>query len=610
MIKRTLCLAILVTLALGLALPATLPAAAAPTSAASDVPNASLLPADTAIFVDVRTAELTTTVNSVLDLVEKVTGSRPTNIYADINRGLTQALGREATFEKDVLPWLGDHLTIGIPVTDKQLADAASGSTQAGEMFRNPDVIAILSVKDDAAAGSFMKELMGNLGKNNMTFNSRADDVAGNKATVWDQGGMCETTCGTVVQAKGFFAFGRTLTINPWLASLKAKKPTLAGDANFGKLLGALKPNNLVTVFLSPRFYQFQMSTVANTTARSRSGAATPEAGQTSPAWMKLALGAIQGQAFGLRHDGKLLALDVVQSIDMQALAKLYQGIGLSDQAVKAFTPKPIDAKLAGQVPAKAMVSIIGGGLSGLYDGLKAALAAMSKASANMGARGQQEIDQFDMGLRRIEAALKLAFDLDLRNDILSWMTGEFAVYVVYNPNSVLTKMPNSQAPLDLTLLVQTGDSAKTKNFLTKLNAGLTKNAKVTPESAGDNLYRVTPQNGPTLAYGLVGDTFLLTTSSGLDTARGAIKGDGVLSSSPAWKNAQASMVKPTGEVVFVNFSEIAPVVKAAMAAQSGVDRGGEQAVALLNQFESLSVTGGVMQPDGLSSASIQLIFK
>ncbi len=613
MLKRTLGIVTLIALALALPGPATSPATAAPSSAASDMPNAKLLPATTSLYVDIRTANLTQTVDSVLNFVQKVTGTQPANVWAQIDQSLTQELGRPVSFAKDIEPWIGDHLTVGLPLTDEQLTAIESGKSNANQIFSNPNIIAILSIKDDTAAGNFLKELMSKLVTNGQN-TTRTATVVGSQATIYEQKRDCGMSCQSLVQAKGFWAFGTTPAINAWLDGLKNKQPMLADDANFGKLMNALKPTNLVTFYVSPRFFRLYGAMIQQMAAMSSAfgGQATPEAtAQQNPMQiMRAFYAAIQGAAAGLHADGKVIALDGVEIINQNALAKVYKDMGFTDQAIQGLTPKPIDAKLAAQIPAKALFAVIGGNLAGYYQGFKSGFALAGRLSRQMGQRNMAQMQQIEQGLNRFEAFLKVGFDLDIQQDILSWMSGEFALYTIYNPNSVLANMRGSQVPLDITMLVQTSDTAKTKSFLTKLNAGLQKNAQLTAESAGDNLYRIEPQKGVTLAYGLSGNTFLFTTGSGLDTALAAVKGDGILSSSTPWKNAQAAMVKPTSQIWFLNVAQIAPLLKAFMALRGGSDRQAEQFITALDQFESLTISVGTLQPDGLGRSSMQLILK
>jgi hypothetical protein len=316
--------------------------------------------------------------------------------------------------------------------------------------------------------------------------------------------------------------------------------------------------------------------------------------------------------------DNKVLGLDFVQSINMEAMAKLYADLGLSENLIKNLTPKAIESTLAGQIPAKALAAVISSSLPQLYEGFKEGLSVSGKmmegmmpGMAGMPRGGMPDFQDIQKGFDQFEAALKAAFDLDLRQDIFSWMTGEFALYMLYNPSGSLAKMPNGQTwPFDHTLLFQTSDAAKTKSFLTKLNAGIEKTAKLKPTSAGQDLYQIEPPDGPAIAYGLVGNTFLVTTGSGLSAASAAIKGDGVMSNETAWKNALSSMVKPTSQVWFVNFTQIVPLVKSIVALQNDQRESTKQGLAVLELLESASISGGVMLPDGMSVASMQIVLK
>jgi hypothetical protein len=207
----------------------------------------------------------------------------------------------------------------------------------------------------------------------------------------------------------------------------------------------------------------------------------------------------------------------------MEAMTKLYKDLGLSENLIKNLTPKPIESALAAQIPAKALAAVISSGLPQLYDGFKEAMGLSNKMMQGMMQgmpRGRgPDFEDIQKGFEQFETALKVMFDLDLRQDVFSWMSGEFALYMLYNPSGSLAKMPNGQSwPFDHTLLFQTSDAAKTKSFLTKLNAGIEKTAKLKPTSAGQDLYQIEPPNGPAIAYGLVGNTFLITTGSGVNT--------------------------------------------------------------------------------------------
>jgi hypothetical protein len=618
MLKRTLSIVVLVAIALALVGTSPVPTEAQ----ATNWPNANLLPADTALYFDFRFADYEKTVNFVLDTVQKVTGTRPANIYDQANQSLTQVLGREASIEKDILPWIGDHITVGMIVTDEQLKKFETDRASAMLALSDPNVLVLVSVKNDAAASKFIEEVSG---KAPAAFQTTTDTIGPDKATLYKQTGPCESrkNCGTLVVTKGFIAGGTSGAVDSLLTSLKTKKATLAQNANFEKLMKALKPNNLMTLYISPRLFQLQLamsqamlsSMPSILATQPAGGPATPAASAQSLDMLKSALGAINGAAIGAYMDKKVLGLDFVQSVNMEAMTKLYKDLGLSENIIKNLTPKAIESALAAQIPAKALAAVISSGLPQLYEGIKESLKLSGKMMQGMMPgmpRGRgPDFEDIQKGFEQFEAALKAAFNLDLRQDIFSWMNGEFALYMLYNPSGSLAKMPNGQTwPFDHTLLFQTSDAAKTKSFLTKLNAGIEKMAKLKPTSAGQDLYQIEPPNGPAIAYGLVGNTFLVTTGSGLNAASAAIKGDGIMANDPAWKKAQASMVKPTSQVWFVNFTQIAPLVKSIVALQNDQRASTKQGLAALDLLESASISGGVMLPDGMSVASMQIVLK
>jgi hypothetical protein len=620
MLKRTFSIVVLVAIAFALVGIAPVPTEAQ----ATNWPNANLLPAETALYFDIRFADYEKTLKFVLDTIEKVTGTRPANIYDQLNQGL-QVLGREVTVEKDILPWIGDHITVAMVITDEQLKQFETDRASAMLALSNPNILALVAVKNDAAASKFIEEA---IAKAPAALQTTTDTIGANKATIYKESGPCESrkNCGTLVVTKGFIAGGTSGAIDNLLTSLKTKKATLAQNANFEKMMKTLKPNNLFTLYIAPRLFQLQ---IAMTQAMMRSmpsilatqpagGAATPDASAQNMELLKAALGAINGTAMGAYMDNKVLGLDFVQSVNMEALIKLYKDLGLSENVLKNLTPKAIESKLASQIPAKALAAVISSGLPQLYEGLKEGLSISGKmmegmmpGMGRMPRGGMPDFQDIQRGFEQFEAALKVAFDLDLRQDVFSWMSGEFALYMLYNPGGSLAKMPNGQTwPFDHTLLFQTSDAAKTKSFLTKLNAGIEKTAKLKPTSAGQDLYQVEPSNGPAIAYGLVGNTFLVTTGSGLSATSAAIKGDGVMSNDAAWKKALTTMIKPTSQVWFINFTQITPLVKSIVALQNDQRASTKQGLAFLDLLESASISGGVMTPDGTSVASMQIVLK
>jgi hypothetical protein len=88
------------------------------------------------------------------------------------------------------------------------------------------------------------------------------------------------------------------------------------------------------------------------------------------------------------------------------------------------------------------------------------------------------------------------------------------------------------------------------------------------------------------------------------------VKGDGALSKSTVWTNAQASMVKPTAGIGFINFVQVAAAVEELVKQDTSHRQANAQMTAILDLLESATISGGMMQPDGLSTSSFQIILK
>src|SRR5258708_18821276 len=131
-------------------------------SAAGSVSNADLIPAaDVALFFDFRPSDLDQTLAFVKNIYTKVTADTTMQPFPDvvsqIDAGLTQVLGRAATWDKDVKPWLGDHVSVAVSITADQMAAMqkmmqGGTSTTTTANAATPDAVFVVAVKDAAAA--------------------------------------------------------------------------------------------------------------------------------------------------------------------------------------------------------------------------------------------------------------------------------------------------------------------------------------------------------------------------------------------------------------------------------------------------------------------------
>jgi hypothetical protein len=274
------------------------------------------------------------------------------------------------------------------------------------------------------------------------------------------------------------------------------------------------------------------------------------------------------------------------------------------------YEAKSIAAKLADRIPANALAVVFGSDLSGMYNYLRQAVPAlMPMMGRNM--PGMRSRDVLGMTVAAnavfatIESTLKTLFKLDLNADVLSWMNGEFALYLTYNKSSDLAGIP-----LDLVALVEAANAQKAAAFIDKVNAGLPQLTSNEPTKAGDNLYTLPLGRGLTVGYGLANSTLILSNKSGLSAAANAARGDGVLSASPAWKSVLAEMGGKSQMVAYVNLAQLSTMI--AELTPTAVMRPGsreETMLRFLNLFES-AVLYGSSTTAGVSTASAALILK
>jgi hypothetical protein len=299
------------------------------------------------------------------------------------------------------------------------------------------------------------------------------------------------------------------------------------------------------------------------------------------------------------------MAIDMVETIDPAAQKKAMDTLGLPK-----YEAKSIAAKLADRIPANALAVIFGSDLSGMYNYFREAVPAlMPMLGRNM--PGMRSRDVLGMTVAAnavfatIESSLKTLFKLDLNADVLSLMKGEFALYLAYNKNSDLVGVP-----LDLAALVEAADAKKATALIDKVNAGLPQITSTEPTKAGDNLYTLPLGRGLTVGYGFANNTLILSNGSGLSAAANAARGDGVLSTSPAWKRVVAEMGGKSQMVAYLNLAQINAMLKelipATMIRPGSQD---EMALKLLDLFES-AVLYGSSNTAGVSTATAALILK
>lgn len=181
---------------------------------------------------------------------------------------------------------------------------------------------------------------------------------------------------------------------------------------------------------------------------------------------------AVGGQVIGATLlDDRSLALDYVQPItDLDA----YEAFGVT--VTTEYTPVSFD--FARYIPAGTPLVLQGADLQTVYDNFIASLTAAASLQENFTAEGAESpIDQIEGGMRQIQFAIAGLTGLNLEEEILSWMTGNYALAFRLSPAlsdlSSSSDFPTS-FPMDFSLLIEATDPEAAQALVDGLAQSLT----------------------------------------------------------------------------------------------------------------------------------------
>jgi hypothetical protein len=218
----------------------------------------------------------------------------------------------------------------------------------------------------------------------------------------------------------------------------------------------------------------------------------------------------------------------------------------------------------------------------------------------------QQGFEQFEQGLKE-------NLDLDVQADILSWLDGEFGIYMTYNKTSDIAVASKNQWPFDSTLVVSLSDPTKATSTIEKINATFSRNG-IKPVTVSDGLYTMQGQSPLRIGYGVTQKSFVLTTGTGLLPAADAINGKDNLAAgkNPAWKNMLATLPKGYNTLLYLDLGKINSVVTPLIASSKLPAKDAQDAktlMAILNQFESAGIYSRMVDNNS-GVASFELMLK
>lgn len=413
---RRLVLFLLVMTLLGVSVPLAGAQSIAP------VDMAQYFPADTEFFFAMRTDdgfidELDAIVADVRAKIPAEFGVPPVSLSALLD----QALAEEGTSRAELRTWLGDGLAFGMSGLE----------TLADSDFTNDEeavVTVALQINDAAAFEAFIMTL---------------PDNELDQATRTEENGVIVYRSPEGESPQGVLAIGSDVVVfrvNSMDMPL-ALGATLDGNATFSQMTGALPaPSYNMIGYVDLQAFM----------------AAAMESAEEADMEALLALGFdpanVGGFAFGATIlDGRSFTIDLAQSNESQ----------LFDVASLPV----VSADFANLIPAGADLVIHGTNLSDITRGL------LSAASQTTAEGEPDPMMQIEQGVN--------AIGLDLEDDILSWTTGDFALYLDVDVDTIIGaamsgEMNFASLPMTSSLLIEATDTAAAERLASSLGNTLT----------------------------------------------------------------------------------------------------------------------------------------
>ena len=358
------------------------------------------------------------------------------------------------SFSADIRPWLGDTVAFGV-LDIGEAARASLGPRSSTATLRSnmgdPIMALAVAIKDRAAATDFLV---------------KAIQENGSTVERSDQADYTVLSPPNNDQAKVIIRDDvMLLTNDPGLMSGRLPSATLADSPAFNETYTQLPVDDY---FMGLYLNLPTLKEIVDTAL-----AGTPEYDM-----VKNLFEALGPQVWGLTLlDDSSLTLDLAQIADVGGLL---QTLGMSSDL------KPIDPSFARFIPADSALVSFGNNLKLAFDNAMAqanleANITGSKSSANTVA---QDMQQF-------EATLTELTGLDLNDDILSWMTGDYAYFIGLNPELDLSNRFGMMQhfPADFGVVIQATDPAAAAKVVDGVMKGLDR--LLTTAAAGNQDFTV-----------------------------------------------------------------------------------------------------------------------
>ena len=337
---------------------------------------------------------------------------------------LAESSDIDGTFAETIRPWLGDTAAFGLP-------SAAGLFEEAMDNSQEPALLAV-EVTDRAALLAFLRELP--LNEERVRFEDAGDHTL---ITDGDDPSFAIYIDDTVM----------LMTNNPALLPEETVTTGLESSEDFQNSLGSLPETDYNAVFYMNLSELFDNLPTGSTD--SPEGAMLSAVSPFENAFGGTAIGATILQ-------NRSLTLDIAQPI---LDASAYAGMGIALPTDYA----PVDFSFARFIPAGTPLVFQSADLQMLYEYMVDSLTAAAEMQAEIAPESEvSPVEELEQGLVQLEFVVNGLTRLDLQDDVLSWMTGDYALALNFSPVisdlSSTSDIP-SEFPFDFSFLIEATDA-------------------------------------------------------------------------------------------------------------------------------------------------------
>jgi hypothetical protein len=249
--------------------------------------------------------------------------------------------------------------------------------------------------------------------------------------------------------------------------------------------------------------------------------------------------------------------------------------------------------------------------LKGTYENLLASL----RLNAEMLDDDELDADAIEDGLRQIEFVVRGFTGLDFEEDILSWLTGDYAIYLSLGedfPTSMMDFFNAESLPVNFGILFEVTDPAKASALVEGIVDGVdgfdSDNFSVSREEIGGAnalVIIITNEDMPfpvQLAVAADENVFALGT---LSAVQAAMNPDGTLVNDPLFNEAAAYVLPGAVQVFYAAGDGLMPLVDVAAESGRRGDENGEQLRQVLTLFHSSSISQAFLEDGAVLSRAV-----